>query len=475
MAIQVQVLKKQKQVILAIRNGIAKEILYGGAMGSGKSYLIAMIASSLARQHSGITIGVFRKNRSTLKRTTLESFFEYLSNAGAIEGRDYKFNGSELSFVFPHKGKKPSKILFMELDGSKDRNYNKVRSLNLTAAFIDEVNECEREGWIALLARVGRRNTDFDGRKIPAFLMGTCNPDVNWVKEDFYTPYHKGELAPTKLFIPALPSDNPLLPAEYIATLETMPEQFKQLYLYGNWDYSDDDNSLFKHMWIDRGTIDDLWTKYIKDDKGNDTKIIDNSKRYLGVDVAREGRDKTVFALMENNQLVDVYVPDITVSDKSPILMQVADEIIKYAEKNDIGYEHVAIDAVGVGGGVVDACRAKGFYAREYKAGSNDVRRDQNGLPQFDNIRSMSFWDLSDALQKGDFSIYKKIDYYSELKKDLVIHTYEITDKVTKVESKTQLKKRLGASPDFADALSIAWWASRQEVESYDDEIAILY
>ncbi len=465
----VEVFTKQRKVILAIRNGVAKEILYGGAMGSGKSYLIALIASSLAKQHAGIHIGVFRKNRTTLKRTTLESFFEYLTNAGAIEGRDYTFNGSELSFTFLHKGKPASKVLFLELDGSKDRNYNKVRSLNLTCAFIDEVNECEREGWIALLARVGRKNTDADGRKIPAFLMGTCNPDVNWVKDDFYTPYKKGILPETKLFIPALPSDNPRLPKEYIAQLETMPEQFKQLYLYGNWDYSDDDMSLFKHIHIDRGTITDLRTLYLEDNK-----TIDTSKRYIGVDVAREGKDKTVFALLDNGQLTDLYVPDIKVDDKSPILMQVAEEIMKYAEKWEVGYEHIAVDAVGVGGGVVDACRAKEFYVQEYKAGSNDVRRDANGLPQFDNIRSMSFWDVSDALQKGDFTIYKSIDHYQELKKDLVVHTYEITDKVTKVESKSQLKKRLGASPDFADALSIAWWASQQEVDNYD-EIAILY
>ena len=369
MGTSITIFEKQKLVIQAIRNRIAKEIVYGGAMGSGKSYLIALIASSLARQHPGISIGVFRKNRSTLKRTTLESFFEYLNNIGAVEGRDYTFNASDLVLTFKHHKKPDSKIMFLELDGSKDRNYNKVRSLNLTCGFVDEVNECEREGWIALLARVGRKNTDANGLKIPAFLMGTCNPDVNWVKDDFYTPFKKGILPETKMFIPALPSDNPLLPPEYIAQLETMPEQFKQLYLYGNWDYSDDDNSLFKHRHIDVGTIKDLHTLYIRDDEGKPTKEIDPSQRFIGVDVAREGRDKTVFALVDNGQLVDIYVPNITVDDKAPILIQVADEIIKYADANLVGYEHVAIDAVGVGGGVVDACRAKEFFALEYKAG----------------------------------------------------------------------------------------------------------
>lgn len=474
MAIPIEVFPKQKQVLSAIRGGEAKEIVYGGAMGSGKSYLIALIASSLARQHPGITVGVFRKNRSTLKRTTLESFFEYLNNIGAEEGRDYTFNAGELVFTFPHPGSVSSKVMFLELDGTKDRNYNKVRSLNLTCAFVDEVNECEREGWIALLARVGRRNTDANGYKIPAFLMGTCNPDVNWVKDDFYTPFKKGILPYNKMFIPALPSDNPRLPEEYIQQLESMPEQFKQLYLYGNWDYSDDDNSLFKHMHIDRGTITDLNILYQVDSEGKSTRIIDPSQRFIGVDVAREGRDKTVFAMVDNGQLVDIYVPNITVDDKAPILMQVADEVIKYAERNQVGYEHVAIDAVGVGGGVVDSCRQQGYYVMEYKAGSNDVKRDSRGLPMYDNIRSEAFWQLSDALQKGEFTIYSGIDHYAELKKDLVVHTYEITDKVTKVESKTQLKKRLGASPDFADALSIAWWASKQEANSYE-EIAILY
>lgn len=465
----VRITKKQREVVLTIRNGKHREIVYGGAMGSGKSYMIGMIASSLARQHSGIAIGVFRKNRSTIERTTLESFNEYLANSGAVEGRDYIFNASKLMFTFPHEGQQPSKITFMELDGTKDRNYNKVRSLNLTCAFIDECNEIEHAAWLAILARVGRKNIDGAGRKIPAFLMGTCNPDVNWVKDEFYTPYQKGELAESRKFIPALPKDNDFLDPEYYATLLTMPEHFKQLYLYGNWDYSDDDNSLFKHMHLDRGTIDDLRTLY------DDDKIIDPSKRYIGIDVAREGKDKTVFALMDNGQLTDIYVPNIIVNDKAPILMQIADEIMIYAEKNQVGYTNVAVDAVGVGGGVVDACRAKEFYVQEYKAGSNKtVRLDMNGRPQFDNIRSQSFWDISDSLQKGEFTIYKGVDYYAELKKDLVVHTYEITDKITKVESKGSMKKRLGSSPDFADALSIAWWVSKQEQDNYD-EISILY
>jgi hypothetical protein len=155
--------------------------------------------------------------------------------------------------------------------------------------------------------------------------------------------------------------------------------------------------------------------------------------------------------------------------------MQIAEEVMKYAEKHEVGYEHVAVDAVGVGGGVVDACRAKEFFVQEYKAGSNKgVKLDVNDSPLYDNIRSQAFWELSEALQKGEFTIYDAIDHYAELKKDLVVHTYEITDKVTKVESKNQMKKRLGASPDFADALSMAWWASKQENDNYD-EISILY
>lgn len=429
----VEVTPKQAEVLLAIRNQKAKEILYGGAMGSGKSYLIAMIASSLCKAHPGITIGVFRKNRSVLKRTTLESFFEYLTDAGAIEGRDYTFNASELVMVFKHPGQPESKIFFLELDGTKDRRYNKVRSLNITCGFIDECNECEQDGWLAVLARCGRRNTDANGMKLPAFLLGTCNPDINWVKDDFYDPAKKGELPPGKLFVPALPSDNPFLPQEYYESLESMPELFKQLYLYGNWDYTDDEDSLFRLHVLERSYIGD----------------VGDGARYLGADIADIGKDRTVLSIIQNKVLIDIIVFSVDTTSSVPASEQNALKIIEMAQRYEIPPENVGFDSIGVGVGVRDYLKSKGWFCYEFIAGAQSKRQK--------NLRSEAFWRLSEAFDKGEFKLYNKCPYLTELRKELLAHAFKRgAESSFQVISKEDIKKVLGHSPDIADSVSIA-------------------
>ncbi len=60
---------------------------------------------------------------------------------------------------------------------------------------------------------------------------------------------------------------------------------------------------------------------------------------------------------------------------------------------------------------------------------------------------------MSQAAQEGTFKVWRQVPYLEELRKDLLAHTYEVTDKQFIVESKKKMKKRLGRSPDFADAV----------------------
>lgn len=432
--------EKQSQVITAIRNRKVNELLYGGAMGSGKSFLIAMLACSLARKHPGTAFGVFRKNRSVLERTTLESVFEYLELCGAVLNKDYFFNGSKLIITFKHgidpktRRKVPdSKIYFLELDGTKDRNYNKVRSLNIACGFIDECNECEREGWLAVKSRCGRKNKDRNGYIVPTFLLGTCNPDINWVKDDFYNPSTKGNLPDHKMFIQALPTDNPFLTQEYYESLETMPELFKQLYLYGNWDYTDDDDSLFKLHVLERSY----------------TGEIPEGTRYMGVDIADVGKDLTVISLVQNNVLIDMEEFSIDKTSPIPASEQTAMKIIEYAQRNDVEAKNIGFDSIGVGVGVRDYLKSKGWFCFEFIAGASSAKHA--------NLRSEAYWRMSEAFDKGKFKMHNKCPHLTEIKQELLAHAFKRGGETSfKVIKKEDIKKALGRSPDKADSLSIA-------------------
>lgn len=356
--------------------------------------------------------------------------FEY----GLIEGQHYKVNCSEMYWEFTNG----TQIFFLELDETKDPDFNKVKGLELTAAGIDEMNEVVKEGWLIVGSRVGRENQHGE----PQFVLGTCNPADNWVKDTFYTPWLKGELPADFPFIPSLPKDNPHNSPDYLEALDRMPMQFKKRYVEGNWDYVDDSNALFPNHVIDRMLVETV----------PKTGLVT-----VGVDVSREGSDKTVFALWLGDTLIDLLEPDIDRTHTAPISDLIADELILYNKKHKVAYQYEWIDAVGNGGGVVDSMRRRGYYVNSFKSGERSEDLHEDGTPKYDMLRSERYYKLARAGQEGRAKIWKHCPYLEELRRDLLAHSYEVTDKQFIVESKSKMKKRLGRSPDFSDAVVMGW------------------
>lgn len=191
---------KQLEAIRAIKRGI-RYILTGGAISTAKSYGLAQIFISMAMQFPRTRYGIFRKNLTVLKRTTYQTYCKVAYEYGLVEGQHYKVNRSEMYWEFNNG----TQIFFLELDETKDPDFNKVKGLELTGAGIDEMNEVVKEGWLIVGSCVGRENRNGS----PQFVLGTCNPADNWVKDTLYTPWMKGTLPADFAFIPSLPRDNP--------------------------------------------------------------------------------------------------------------------------------------------------------------------------------------------------------------------------------------------------------------------------
>jgi phage terminase large subunit len=409
-------------------------ILTGGAISTAKSYGLAQIFISMSMQFPRTRYGIFRKNLTVLKRTTYQTFRKVAFDYGLLEGQHYKANRSEMYWEFNNG----STIYFSELDETKDPDFNKVKGLELTAAGIDEVNEIAQEGYDIVSSRVGRENHNGE----PQFVLSTCNPSDNWVKDRFYTPWIKNKLPADHLFIPSLPRDNPHNSQEYLDALDRMPIQFKKRYVEGNWDYVDDANALFPNHVLDRMMV---------------ASVPKAGLKTIGVDVSREGGDKTVFSLFIGDTLTDLLEPEVDRSDVAPISDLIADELILYMQKNLVGYQQVWIDAVGNGGGVVDSMRRRGYYVNSFKSGEKSTDLHEDETPKYDMLRSERYYKMAQAGTQGKLKIWKHCPWVEELRRDLLAHTYEVTDKQFIVESKTKMKKRLGRSPDFADAVVMGW------------------
>ena len=195
------------------------------------------------------------------------------------------------------------------------------------------------------------------------------------------------------------------------------------------------------------------WSEFIKAGGRIDPK----TKLRLGADVAGMGRDLTCFC-----RRYDMLVDSFSTYSKQEHTATAGRILNEFTQIGDA----VIIDAVGEGAGVVSMVR-EGVHRREhlivpfksnFKA---DGLTDLTGHRKFYSLRDYVFWAIRDALDpemipKGGGGLMIPPDI--ELDQELTETQYEIrSDGRIQIEDKDDLKKRLGRSPDRADALAMTF------------------
>lgn len=161
----------------------------------------------------------------------------------------------------------------------------------------------------------------------------------------------------------------------------------------------------------------------------------------FGVDVARFGSDSSALAIWRGPELLRVE------TRRALDTMETASWIA--AEINRQNPARVAIDEIGVGSGVVDRLRQLGHRVEAVNVGASAERSDL-----FANTRSEIFWRLREALEKREVVLPRDDDLLAEL--TAFRFTYTANGKIA-LEPKEETKKRVGRSPDRADALALGF------------------
>ena len=163
----------------------------------------------------------------------------------------------------------------------------------------------------------------------------------------------------------------------------------------------------------------------------------------LGVDVARStAGDLNCIARCHNGRV------EIVATWRSPDTMETVQKVVNTVTVT--GCKHLAVDVGGPGGGVVDRLKQLGHEveAVHFGGAAEDPQR-------FRNWRAEAFWKLREAMEKGELSLPDDDD----LRADLSALRYIFTqDGRIQIESKDECRKRLGRSPDRADAVALAHW-----------------
>lgn len=223
-----------------------------------------------------------------------------------------------------------------------------------------------------------------------------------------------------------------------------------QNHVLGNF-FAADEDSVIPLLWIEQAV--ERWKLWNLGDAENNIppRAEPPGRRVVGVDVARYGTDKTIIAPRQGEVFYEL--TELTQSDTLTTTGHVVPHL-RHPKSLAV------VDAVGVGGGVVDQLRKKRLSVLGFAGSGASTGSDKTGTFPFLNLRAESWWRLREALDPAtDPTLCLPDD--DQLLGDLTAPRWKINSggKI-QVEDKEEIRKRLGRSPDRADAVVLGHWRS---------------
>lgn len=464
-------------------------IIYGGKRGAGKTGGILLDAlKDYKNKHFNAVI--FRKEINDLETIERESEHFY-SQFG-----DYNKSKNDMTWNFS----KGSSVKLTYYAGSYSDFRTRFQGQEIPYIAIDEITQMEYEKFKYIMT--DSRNSFF----IPNRLFGTCNPDPDswvakfidwWISEegypikersgvvrycfmggldakdvssiswgntreevyqknktlidDLYQPFEHVNLSLSRqemfiksaCFIEGSLEENIIIlrsSPEYVSNLANQSMEDIERDLKGNWKY--------KSVGDDLINISNMEAFFKNDFQYGD------KKRRASCDVAFDGGDNLVLWLWIGNHIQDIY----TCSASSKTVMQ---NVKNKLEEWGVMEEDFTYDLSGIGQSF------KGFFPRAVPF-NNRESVDEKYKGQFDNIKSQCVYMFYHALNDGCLSInpdilniklsgkdYKNMELRDILMKERKAIKKDInqTDKGFCVIKKIDMKKLVGHSPDFIEAL----------------------
>ena len=391
-------------------------ILYGGAAGGGKTMLGCMWQILRRLKYPGTRSLIGRAKLDTLKKTTMNTFFQVAADIGLKAGEDFIYNQQSHIIKFSNG----SEIILADLQFyPSDPHYQDLGGLELTDVFLDEATEISEKAYSVVCSRIRYKLNEF-GLK-PKILL-TCNPSKGWIYNQFYLPYKNQNLPEHLAFVQALPGDNIHLPDAYVTSLTRLPEADRKRLLEGDWEFDNSSDRLYMY--------DELMRCF--------REPMAVGEGYITADIARLGKDRTVLCVWRGLSCIDIVILRQKRQD------EVKAEIQRLMNQHQVRLSNVLADADGVGGGLVDSLRC-----REFMNGSKAVRGTQ-----YMNLKADCYFRLGELIDKNEITF--PIKWQEDICKELELIRRVDPDKEGKlrVTSKDTISQRTGGiSPDIADAI----------------------
>lgn len=248
----------------------------------------------------------------------------------------------------------------------------------------------------------------------------------------------------SRTFIPAKVEDNPYyMESGYKSVLQALPEPLRSQMLKGDFmaGVEDDEFQVIPTLWVELAVV--RWHK-MTERADFELGPMDS----IGVDVARGGKDKTILARRHGCYFQELVKKDGTLTPDGPTVVSQIMQI-----RRDQAVVH--IDIIGWGSSPYDFLVDAEIQTVGLNSAVSSVAASREGNLPFFNLRAELWWKMREALdpENGD-------DLCLPPDNDLLVElcSPKWTHKKSgiQVESKEEIKKRIGRSTDHADAVIYA-------------------
>tara|TARA_R110000851_G_scaffold217797_3_gene370726 strand:+ start:3685 stop:5007 length:1323 start_codon:yes stop_codon:yes gene_type:complete len=397
-----------------------REVLFGGAMGGGKTFLgcVWLITQALKYPNTRWLMG--RARLKDIQDSTLVEFTSIVEKWGLAEQIKITFNNIAHKIEFKNGSLIEMKPLaYMP----NDPEVNRLKG-TYTGCFIDEGSDVNDKVYIRILTRLRWMTREYG---ITGKILTCSNPSQGFLKKRFYDMHMNNEMPKDRLFIPSTMGDNKHLDTNYVEGLnvESIGAKEFNYQVLGDWNFTEDMALLF-----DPEKLKEAF--YVDTDS--------SSTYYLTCDPAGGlDRDYTVVALWLGGKCQEIW------KNNDWKLYQTEQFIKDKMREYSISPSRVAIDAPGVGLDL--AQRIRGCI--QFFPTSSPFNKEP-----YKNKKSQLWYKFSKMVNEGEV-VFQDDRYMDEIIEDLSSHkrtSYGRDQKMT-VTSKENIKQEIGRSPDLGDCL----------------------
>lgn len=401
-------------------------IFFGGSGGVGKSTgaCIWLVLQSI--RYPGTVWALCRARLTTLKRSTLISLLNVLKSFNLKDGIHFNHDHQMNTITFWNG----SSIMMLDLFlYPSDPDFERLSSIEITGAMIDEVSEISFKAYNVLQSRIRFKHQEYN---LTPKLLIVSNPTRNFIKGLIYDPYINKTLPLNYSVILGLAKDNKYIDKSYTENLLRLDPQTKARLLYGDWSYESSDDSLFdpEHL------VNCFYNhSFVNQDDRN---------KYICADIANLGNDSTIISIWSGFECYDIK------KYQKLNTPQIVENIKQLMSIHQVPIQNVIVDSVGVGVGVADSLRGCVRFIANSKPKN----------PVYNSLKDECYFIFSKMINLDEVKIT-----YNSLKDDIVdelsahkLYKIDSDSSKSRITPKEIVKQSIGRSPDISDSLSLRFY-----------------